>query len=257
MNIGDDMLEITCELAAEELLKRAFKGEKDICNSDFITMDFMLMFGDISNLDNTENRMIFGYEISVKEKISDFIKLLNMHNECRIWMSSSNIESYLNFLYIISILKKSNSSIKIILIDIKSINKDIGFVIDFSFEEITTLLPFERVLTDEDIKKYNFEWDNLVKENSILRVLENGITKSANEDYFDEMILNVLKKIGQTKASSLVGSIMGNYYKETGFMCSDFFFHRIEVLINNKMINVTHSDFNDLRYSIIEMNNNN
>ena len=89
-------------------------------------------------------------------------------------------------------------------------------------------------------------WDNLVKINSEVRVLEKNQIINKKYSDFDEIILNTLEKLGKCRKTQLIGKLLSNSI--TSSFDVNIYGYLVDRLINNNEINVINND-------IIERNN--
>lgn len=86
---------------------------------------------------------------------------------------------------------------------------------EVSAEEFAAFLPYERELTEDEIRMYTGLWNDLVEENSPLRTLINGQIIGVPETFYDFLIWKKLTK-EPVKEARLIGDILGNYRLSVG-----------------------------------------
>ena len=97
------------------------------------------------------------------------------------------------------------------------------------------------ILLDNNEKiNYKKIWDDLVKENNDLRVLNYGKLMSFSFDYLDSMIINFIKIEKKIEYLELVGKCISE--KLCGFYIDLIFMERIDELISKGIIKVINKD---------------
>ena len=114
--------------------------------------------------------------------------------------------------------------------------------------ELEELSRLEHKLTKNEIIKNSNMWEEIVKINSEMRVLESGIVKSVSINYYDNMILDELKELGQVKVSKLVAILMKEIY-----LIDSLYVYLIKRLIKNGKIRIVKIDDNRFFNSIVEL----
>ena len=196
-------------------------------NSCYYTMkeskisDNILMFnaklnvGDLSNVENCKIQIPM--ELCCEEKNTDFKKEHNIivdniikKNKIRVWTGRKDIYSFLVMLYICSIIQKYNYNLYVLYCD--EYNEDYPSPSVMSTKELKKLSKLEHKLTNKEIGDNVKLWDNLINENTELRVISNGFVNSVSIDYYDDYILDKLQLMGKVKISRLVGVLMQDIY---------------------------------------------
>lgn len=80
---------------------------------------------------------------------------------------------------------------------------------EVSAEEFAGFLPYEKLLSREEIRMYAMVWSDLVEDNSPLRAVVNGRVLSVPEDFYDFLIWKWLKDV-PVKEARLIGNILGH-----------------------------------------------
>ena len=80
---------------------------------------------------------------------------------------------------------------------------------EVSAEEFAVFLPYEKLLSKEEIHMYAMLWGILVEENSPLRAVVNNRVLSVQEDFYDFLIWKWLKDV-PVKEARLIGDIIGH-----------------------------------------------
>lgn len=168
---------------------------------NFVHCDLELCCGDLKELDNNCRNSI--KEIDLYSDIeNDFsfdedIKLLKSeikkYKYIRIWTKHNSVNDYLLPYYFINKFYGSlkNKEVRIIYMDNLKDRKGLNELLYGEFEK---LMKTEKILTKEEIKKYNDEWNIIKNKKSDIRNLKNGKLIFTNfADYYNK-ILNLLSK---------------------------------------------------------------
>ena len=167
-----------------------------------------LSIGDIKN-----NRIDFLRKF-YQDNNYDYTELLNeisnnITNDTiiRIWSSKNNDDEYMLLLFLCNFLKDKINKINVVFAN--DYNEFLCSISALDYRKVNDVLKYEKTLYKGEIKAYAKEWNNLVKINSELRVLENGEVKNKKySDYYDT-ILNIFKGITPCKISILIAECMG------------------------------------------------
>jgi hypothetical protein len=79
-------------------------------------------------------------------------------------------------------------------------------------KELDELSTYEHILSKEEINKLSEEWDRIKKENSDLRIIQDGKVVSINYDYFNDEIIFILTKKGSTSVIDIIYELMVKYH---------------------------------------------
>ena len=220
-------------------------------NNNILLFNLLLNVGDLSTIEkykinlpdelcNENSNYTFKNEISV---INESIK---RKDKIRIWTSHYNIYSYLIMLYICNFVKNKHCELYVTYSD--EYNKNYVSPSLMNPKELENLAKLEHKLSEDDILKFSDVWETLVKTNSEMRILENGIVKSVSIDYYDNVILNELKLLGTIEVVKLVAILMKNVY-----LIDSLYVYFIKRLIENNKIKVVKLDKNRFFNSVIEL----
>lgn len=77
-------------------------------------------------------------------------------------------------------------------------------------KEIKILEQKEHILSQREKEDFSNEWLKVINDNSELRYLINGQVVSCSIDYFNDDIIQRLKKLDKVKIYSLVANLMSN-----------------------------------------------
>ena len=220
-------------------------------SNDILLFNLLLNVGDLSKIE--ENKINIPKELCsekrnylCKKEISIINNAIIKKEKIRIWTSNYNVYSFLIMLYMCNIAKKQNCVLYVTYSD--DYDKDYispSLMTPIELEELSRL---EHKLTKNEIIKYSNMWEEIVKINSEMRVLESGIVKSVSINYYDNMILDELKESGQVKVSKLVAILMKEIY-----LIDSLYVYLIKRLIKNGKIRIVKIDDNRFFNSIVEL----
>ena len=203
-------LEIVFGDSSSNILKKI-----NLKDSDILKINTLFNVGDLSNISsyiiNIPKDLCFDEKnYSIKEETDKIIDSINRRCKIRVWTSHNDIYSYLIMLYVSSVIKKYDYQLYVIYCD--EYDECCPSISSMKIERIEKLVRLEHKLEDEETK-YNCDvWEKLVRDNSELRIIENGIVKSVSLNYYDKYILDILSKIGKVKISQLIGKLMQKVY---------------------------------------------
>ena len=222
-------------------------------SNNILLFNLLLNVGDLSKIE--EHKINIPDELSNENGNYSFKKEIVIINEAikrkdkiRIWTSHYNIYSYLIMLYICNILKNIECDLYVTYSDECD---NVEYCISPSVmnpKELENLAKLEHKLSEDDILKFSNTWEELVKSNSEMRILENGIVKSVSISYYDSMILDKLKLLGSVKVSKLVAMLIQEIY-----LMDILYVYLIKKLIKNGKIKVVKIDNNRFFHNVIEL----
>jgi len=101
-----------------------------------------------------------------------------------------------------------------------------------SIEDIKEMISNEIKIREIQIEEYKNDWINLCRNDSLLRIYEDGVIKSVNENYYD---LSILKNCSKEfiKAGRVVGATMGKSFQLVG---DTYIEYRLRKLIEEKKV---------------------
>ena len=220
-------------------------------SNDILLFNLLLNVGDLSKI--KENKINIPKELCnekgnylCKKEVSIINDAINKKEKIRIWTSNYNIYSYLIMLYICNIVKNQNCVLYVTYSD--EYGKDYISPSLMSSSELEELSKLEHKLTKNEIIKYSNMWEEIVKINSKMRVLENGTVKSVSISYYDNMIIDKLKELGQVKVSKLVAMLMKEIY-----LIDNLYVYLIKRLIKNGKIKIIKHDNIKFFDSVVEL----
>ena len=201
------IIDICESLTACGCLKHYYESN-NIKDYIIFPLGMSLSIGDIKN-----NRIDFLRKFYQDDNY-DYTELLNeisnnITNDTiiRIWSSKNNDDEYMLLLFLCNFLKDKTNKINVVFAN--DYNEYLCSINALDYRKIESILKYEKTLSKDEIKAYAKEWNNLVKINSELRVLENGEVKNKKySDYYDT-ILNIFKGITPCKISILIAECMG------------------------------------------------
>lgn len=243
------MLDITRGEFADDVLKQANQEFGLFPDSEFICLNLFLAYGDISNLKSVNSRDVLGETVDIKNQITDLLNAIKRHKEVRIWTSTATTDDYLNMMFVLDLLRSENLDLDIRIID--SVNVPVcdkypdtpaWELACLEADSIKKLLTFEEKMTDERASQLALDWNDIVSKNSSLRICKNGVIESVEDYYFDQIILDVVKKLGAVEKAKIIGTAMATCDHDDGNLSDWFFADRLERLIIAHKIKIDKSN---------------
>lgn len=190
---------------------------------------FSLDIGKLKGIDNFDRSELKEYikldlNYNFKDIFYELSKYLNEANKIRVWSSIYDAEEYCLLLFICHHFKDKNISV-IFSNELRDVNR----VNCLDKDEIKEISSKEHILKDYEKDKYDKEWISILNSNKELRFMKNGVVQSVDIDYFDNDILERLRKLRKVEKRKLIIDLIGNpiIYK---CQYTDFI---IEYLIDN------------------------
>lgn len=145
-------------------------------------------------------------------------KFLDSGEKIRIWYSDAPY-SRCGFYSLCNILKEYENEIRVVKLP-EYIVRETSIVSyknwgEVSAEEFAGFLPYEKNLSREEVRRYAFLWNDLVRDNSPLRAVINGRVCGVPEDFYDFLIWKRLTH-KPVKEARLLGDILGQYQLGVG-----------------------------------------
>ena len=187
-------------------------------------------------------------EGSTKSQITEISNSIKNGDKIRIWTTHKEANSYLMFLYICNYFLEVDCDLYVLFSD--ELNKDFYSPSCMREQELEELTKLEHKLTKQEKQDYSNTWNQVVKVNSNMRIMEKNIVKSVSFDYYNDTILKVLKDLGEIKTIKLVARLMANIYFSDIFLT-----YLIDRLIKKGKIIITNKE-KRLWESTIKINNN-
>lgn len=241
-----ETLEIVFGNSCYNTMKSSKLGDK------VLLLNALFNVGDLSNYRN--HKISIPKDLRLDDKNSNFDKEYNIivdnikqKNKIRVWTGRNDIYSYLIMLYVSNIVKEYNYELYVLYCD--DYNNEYPSPSVMMEEELKELSKLEHKLTTEEINNYLNVWNNLVRENSELRVIDSGIVKSVSIDFYDDFILDTLRSMGNVDIFQLIGKLMQDVY-----LNDSMYIYLINRLINNNKIKITLYNDSGHFKSLIEFN---
>lgn len=183
--------------------------------NEIIDFRVSLSVGDLTNIDNYIVELpknIYHEKIicNLNNEISKLITFADNNYKIRIWSSHIAPDSYLLLLFVCSCLKNKIDNITVLYSDeYKKECYSPGTMTSGEFEKLSTI---EHILSKKEICELSDIWNMVKKENSNLRIVQNGIVKSVNYDYFDNEIIDLIVKLKSIRIIDLTYELSKKYY---------------------------------------------
>lgn len=204
---------------------------------------FSLDIGKLKGIDNFDRSELKEYikldlNYNFKDIFDELSKYLNEANKIRVWSSIYDAEEYCLLLFICHHFKNKNISV-IFSNELRDVNR----VNCLDKDEIKEISSKEHILKDYEKDKYDKEWISILNSNKELRFMKNGVVQSVDIDYFDNVILERLRKLGKVEKRKLIIDLIGNPIE---YKCqyADFIIeYLINDLINKELIEENRNGF--------------
>ncbi len=221
--------------------------------NNILLCNLLLNVGDLSKIE--EHKINIPDELcneignySFEKEIIIVNEAIKRKDKMRIWTSHYNVYSYLIMLYICNILKNIECDLYVTYSDEYGNAENYISPSVMNSKELEILAKLEHKLTKDEIIEYSNMWEEIVKINSEMRVFENGAVKSVSINYYDNVILDKLKELGQVKISKLVAMLMKEIY-----LTDNLYVYIIKRLIKNDKIRIVKINDNIFFNSVIEL----
>lgn len=222
-------------------------------SNNILLCNLLLNVGDLSKIE--EYKIDLPDELcneignySFEKEILIIKEAITRKDKIRIWTSHYNVYSYLIMLYICNVLKNIECDLYVTYSDEYDNTENYISPSMMNSKELENLANLEHKLSKDDIFKFSSIWEELVNNNSEMRILENGIVKSVSINYYDNMILDKLKSLGSVKVSKLVAMLMQEIY-----LIDILYVYFINNLIKNDKIKVVKIDNDRFFDNVIEL----
>lgn len=199
------MIDICESLGGAGSLKQYYISKK-IRDYTIYSLGMGLSVGDIKeNHSDFLRECCYDSNYSYIESLNELLDNVNSDIKIRIWSSKKDADDYMLLLFLCNFLKDKTNKISVIF---SSDYKGIWSINALDYKEIESLLNYESSLSEEEIQLLSNHWENLVKINSELRVLDKGKVKNKKyADYYDN-ILNILREEGSYTIANLIADCM-------------------------------------------------
>lgn len=220
-------------------------------NNEILLFNLLLNVGDLSKID--ENQIVIPKYLcnernnySFKKEVAIINKSIKEKKKIRIWTSHYDVYSYLIMLYVCKLVQKNNYELYVIYSD--EYNKDYISPSMVDSDNFANLSQIEHKLSDNEMNNFANEWIKIVRDNSEMRVLENGKIKSVSINYYDNLILEKLKLLGQVKVAKLVALLMSEVY-----LADSLYVYLINRIIKNNKIKIVNENNNRFFDNVIDI----
>ncbi len=214
--------------------KRPFSGWVEGTPEEVLCLGFMLDVGDIKEPADSPYRKRLIYSMYAQNQweqdeemeeelrkagdiyaneLHRLTEFLDNGEKVRIWYSDAPY-SRCGFYHLCNILRKYENEIRAVkipeyIVREKSITAYSHWG-EVSAEEFAGFLPYEKILSKDEVRMYSSLWNELVEDNSPLRTVINGKVCGVPENFYDFLIWKRLahKPIMETR---LIGDILGYY----------------------------------------------
>lgn len=209
---------------------------RELKNSSFSRDNEIIKFGILFSVANFSSSSTSSLELNMnKEYIPDARQSLdNIENrlevafqnnsKIRIWTTHKQVDSYLMFLYTCSYFRNKNYDLYVLFSD--EYDQHCYSPSCMVEKELEELAKIEHKLSKEEIDKYASKWEQVVKCNSEMRVIENNEIKNVSLDYYNDIILDKLREFGQVETVVLIGNLMRDIH-----LFDSLFMYLVERLI--------------------------
>lgn len=172
------------------------------------------------------------YKYNFSEKIEQLDKAINNNEKIRIWTSHFDVDSYLLFLYICDYLKDKECNLFVLYSD--DYNEYCYSPSCMNCEELENLTKLEHKLNNEEIREFSKIWQYIKSKKCDMRILEDKKIKLVSFDYYNEILLNILKEQGEITICRLTALFMMEYHISEMIVC-----YLIKRLIKQNEIRIT------------------
>lgn len=211
--------------------------------NEIILFNTIFSIGDLKDIDKfkiyvpkdiIESMQVYDFSKEIK-KLNNAVK---NGNKIRIWCSRQDSDSYILLAYICNYLKDKNSDLYVVYSD----DYDSSCMSPACLKEVEleNASSYEEKLNNENILELSNEWNCIKNSSADIRIIENNKVKLVSYDYFDDIIINKLKKLGAVKQVTLVAHLLSNYH-----LIDLIFVYLINRLIENNKIIIIEKDEND------------
>jgi Domain of unknown function (DUF1835)./Protein of unknown function. len=227
----------------QAIKKEYLKGDKLIALYDNLSNGVINDLKDIKSREDWWNELngdenyfyceIDEFEANYK-KFYDDISKISDGDVVYLWYGHCNRE-ICGMMYTIYLLKDKEINHYVINVSDKIIENNQGRILTYIANSASEIIPeklveylkLARKIEVDEYKKLLNQWDELAKENSLLRSYINGNMESVSEDYFDIDILKFTNK-EYRKSARTVGDVLGNTEPR---ITDDYIFWRIKELV--------------------------
>lgn len=189
--------------------------KSNLLNNKIINFNTTFSVTDLSKINDYKvilPKEIYGDVIvySFKKQIEMLKDSVNNNESIRIWTSHYEIESYILLLYLCDFLKDKQGNLYVVYSDLY--DKECYSPVCMNEKELESLALLEHKITKEEQDKYSKIWQNIIKNKSDMRILENEKVKLVSYDYYNDIILDKLAKLGEITICKFTALFMSEYY---------------------------------------------
>ncbi len=157
--------------------------------------------------------------------LCDLHKVQSGPEAVRVWVDATP-EAQCGLLFVADLLKDKDTAIHVVKLPAQVVREDGVSVSYRGWGEVEpqlfgTFLNCERVLRAAEVQDLAAQWQTLREENAPLRVVEDGAVRSADIDYYDEIIRREFPQ-----DTCKVGRLIGNALSRQNLLISDVFIAR-------------------------------
>lgn len=201
--------------------------------SDFYVSFSIADLSDMKNLIARIPKHIYQEEIvcNLNESVAKLYDLVDKKYMVRVWSSHLTADSYLLLLFICNLLKDKVNKLLVLYSD--EYKEECYSIGTMTGEELSKLIIHEHTLSKDEIINLANKWNETVSKNSDIRFIKSNNVQSVSFDYFDNEILNLLKKNKNLRVIELIYNLSNKY-----FINSTLFMYLVSRLIDAKKIKV-------------------
>ncbi len=200
---------------------------------------------------NIDDEVLFNYEEYFKRTILD-IEQIPSHHPIVIW-AGENAHEQTGLRFVLYLLKEKTNDILIINTneaykthfdrpEIDFTPRNMGELSSEQLKQIYENEKNDHALTQTERKTFEQQWEQLCKEKEVLRIWEGNKIVSVPETFYDEYIINTVKKLHQKKkhndfikSARVIGEVIGHLNQYVG---DQFIEYRIIRLIMNGVLDM-------------------
>lgn len=168
-------------------------------------------------------------------QISELEESIKKKNKIRVWCSYQEADSYILLAYMANYIKDRKGNLYVIYVD--EYNKEYLSPAMLRKEKLEKLTEIEHKLSNNEIIELSNLWNKIKIQKADMRIMENRKVKLVSFDYFNNIILNKLKELGEVKINVLVWHLMTNFH-----ISDTTFLYLVERLIKSNKIIITEND---------------
>lgn len=183
--------------------------------NEIILFNTIFSVGDLTDIDNF--KIYVPKEIIELMQVYDFSKQINIlnnaiknNNKIRVWCSRKDSDSYILLTFICNYLKNIKCNLYVVYSD--DYDNSCMSPAQLREEELEKASYYEQKLTNNDILELSKVWYYIKNNNVDIRIMENNKVKLVSYDYFDDIIINKLKELGEIKQVVLVANLLSNFH---------------------------------------------